>query len=331
MRNKLLSLLTKEQLINELENLGSSSKIAQKYGINLATVYSAFKLLDLNGRVKADAKNIITKELLQKEYAELQSFSKVAEKLGVSKETIRFYIRKFALDYNKLVLYDVDHNFFQQETEQSFYLAGFIAADGCVKERSGASRVLSIGLAMRDKEFLQQIKKTLKAENPITDRIVKNSNDNPNYNDTWSSSITITSKQIFDDLAKFNIVPRKSLIYTFPEWVINHPLVHHFMRGYFDGDGSFYIPKLVNYDGCNRTVMQVFFALRGTPKFLTVYRSILEENDLVKKRNTDIRMSSGQGILGYGGNGVLTKICKFLYKDATLFLPRKRDIVQHLL
>lgn len=54
MKNKLLSIITPEQLVSELKELGSSNKIAKKYGMNLMTVYSAFEKLGLNGKIRAD-------------------------------------------------------------------------------------------------------------------------------------------------------------------------------------------------------------------------------------------------------------------------------------
>ena len=99
------------------------------------------------------------------------------------------------------------------------------------------------------------------------------------------------------------------------------------MRGYNDGDGSFYIPKLAK----NKITEQIFFALRGTPEFLKVYRSILEEKCGLKTRDTDIRISSGHGVLEYGGNRVVGKIVKYLYANATICLPRKHVIIKPLL
>jgi len=94
------------------------------------------------------------------------------------------------------------------------------------------------------------------------------------------------------------------------------------MRGYNDGDGSFFIGKLQE----GRTVEQVYFGLRGTVEFLTIYRSILEEKCDLDIREKSVRVNTGIGVLEYGGNGILSKITDYLYKDATIYLPRKRDI-----
>lgn len=279
---------------------------------------------------QATINHILPKELLQQEYKQLQSFRKIGEKYNVSGETVRYYCKQYGIKTNKLVRYTCDENFFTRENEATFYIAGFIAADGCVKIRKGRAALryeLQIGLSKTDKEFLEQLKIILKTDAPINDFLIKNSKRNKKWNDTWASQLTITSEKLVRDLEKFNIVPRKSLIYTFPEWLIDHPLVHHFMRGYNDGDGSFYIPKLAE----GKHTEQIYFSLRGTLDFLGVYRYLFERECGIEVRYDDIRTSSGHGCLEYGGNGIVSKIAQFLYKDATIFLPRKKQIIQHLL
>ena len=46
---------------------------------------------------------------------------------------------------------------------------------------------------------------------------------------------------MFNDLIKQGCVPNKSLILTFPnKYQVPKNLINHFIRGYFDGDGSIY-------------------------------------------------------------------------------------------
>ena len=109
---------------------------------------------------------------------------------------------------------------------------------------------------------------------PIRDFLVKNSKRNPKWNDTWKSEIIITSKQMCADYSNASIsFPVRVLFIHSPEWMKTHPLKHHFIRGYNDGDGSFYIPKLK--DG--RTAEQVYFSMRGTPEFLLEVRDSRRE------------------------------------------------------
>ena len=271
---------------------------------------------------------ILTQEVLEQSYAELGSLKAVARKFDIDSGSVKKYMMRYGLEFKKQLIYNCDHDFFSRDNEHSFYVAGFVAADGCVKDRKNSSgnirHELGIGLSKEDKSFLEEIRTILKAETPIRDFLVKNSKRNPEWNDTWKSEIIITSKKMCEDLQRFNIVPRKSLIYTFPEWMKNHPLKHHFIRGYNDGDGSFYKPKLK--DG--RRSEQIYFSLRGTPEFLTDVRYILEQECDLDERDKPIRVSSGHGVLEYGGNGVVSKIKGYLYEEATLYLSRKYEIFE---
>lgn len=328
MKNKLLSKITPEQLVQDFQELGSAHKIAAKYQINVVTVYTAFKIINYDCRVRQDVDSLVSKDILEEAYARLGTLKAVGRELKIDPDSVKLYMEKFKLKYDKQVIYNCDQEFFSRDNEETFYVAGFMAADGCVKDRKGKygkpRPEVYIGLSKNDKDHLEKIRFILKAETPIRDFLVKNSKRNPKWNDTWKSEISITSQQMVEDLKRFNIIPRKSLIYTFPEWMKIHPLKHHFIRGYNDGDGSFYKPKLA--EGC--TVEQIYFALRGTPKFLKEVRYILENECQLPVRDTEIRISSGHGCLEYGGNGVVGKITDYLYKDATIYLERKYDIIR---
>lgn len=251
-------------------------------------------------------------------YDETKSFRKTAKYFDVCSDTIINIFKRNNIEYNIPIRYDCDHDFFFKDNEESFYLAGFIAADGCLKQRANHFE-LFIGLSKHDKDFLEKIKNTLKSNAPIKDYLIKNSKRNIVWNDSWSSQFYITSKKIFDDLARFNIVPRKSLIYTFPEWLKNHELKHHFMRGYSDGDGSFYL------SGRNDKIKQLHFYLLGTISFLEQYEVLLrKECDLKEKK---IRFFNKIGRLEYGGNFITKKIANYLYKDSTIYLERKYNLV----
>jgi hypothetical protein len=69
-----------------------------------------------------------------------------------------------------------------------------------------------------------------------------------------------------------------------------------------------------------------FFSLRGTSEFLTIVREIFEKDIGLEERTRPIRISSGHGALEYGGNGIVSKITDYLYKDATIYLERKYEI-----
>jgi transposase len=263
---------------------------------------------------------IFTKELLEKEYAKYKSLKGVAKEYYCDAGTIKKYMQKYNIPFDGKIRYDCDHNFFSKNTESSFYWAGFIAADGCLKSR-GNSRILQIGLSVKDLNHLEKFKDIINAENPINQYLVKNSNRNPKWKDTIKCELAIYSDQICKDLYRFNIVPAKTHKYTMPNWMINHPLRHHFLRGYFDGDGSFY-----SHLREDRNTPQYYFNLRGTKKFLNEYRNILKKDVSFENANTDkkIRFSGGIGVLEFGGNGVVRKLVEYLYSESSLYLDRKK-------
>ena len=265
---------------------------------------------------------LLTKDALKEAMNELGTLKAVGRKFGVDSGTIKRYMLRHGLKVPVKVRYDCDHDFFSKDSEESFYVAGFIAADGCVRS---SAPVLSIGLSSKDRPQLEMIKRLLKAENPIYEHLVKNSKRNPKWNDTKNVEICITSRKMCTDLKRFNVVPRKTHTLKFPEWMKNHPLRHHFIRGYFDGDRSFY--SYLKNDG-TRMVDQIYFNLRGTNDFLTAVKDIFnKEIDLSdRSKKKQARLSSGIYSLEYGGNRILEKIVDYLYRDATIYMQRKYDI-----
>jgi hypothetical protein len=215
--------------------------------------------------------------------------------------------------YGSKLMYPCNDDFFSSLNELSLYWAGFLAADGSVRKTSAKSRVLLLTLANKDRTHLELFKKHLDAQSPIFEVTSGNSQ---------QGKITITSSKIFDDLANFNIVQNKTLVYEFPQWLTEHTLVHHFMRGYVDGDGCF---RIRHRGKCQNP--HVYMSLRGTEIFLRDFKSILEDRCSLTN-DVSIIFDCRIGKIEYGGNKTTSKIASFLYKDATIFLPRKYEIAK---
>lgn len=237
----------------------------------------------------------------------------ISQKYNIPHEELVKELHAISQTTTKKSKFTCDHLFFSRDNELSFYWAGFIAADGCVFNKE-SSKQLIISLAIKDKFHLENFKNQINFDGNITGSITKHSLTNEKWNDSIKRTIRITSFQIFEDLKRFNVVNNKTKTYTFPEWLQTHPLVNHYMRGYNDGDGSF-------YKGRNR----IGFELRGTKEFLETYRIVLEkEGNLNSKVNVTTPDSTSK--LKYSGKKILPKIVDFLYKDATIYFQRKYDI-----
>lgn len=179
------------------------------------------------------------KELILKEYVENKKSLHYCSKLVHSNSDT---VKKFLIENGVKVRnraealanagqkerkYPVNDNYFSESNEKMAYLIGFIAADGNVSKKY---HNLTITLSEVDIDFLRQIKQELGG------REVKTYQNQDGFSFcTWSCA----SRQIREDLEKYNIIPNKTFSFTFPESL---PKIFwkDFIRGYFDGDGSIY-------------------------------------------------------------------------------------------
>lgn len=214
----------------------------------------------------------------------------------------------------------VDETIFEKiDTEEKAYWLGFLYADGSLGlSREGATKWVELSLKKEDYTHLEKFKRFMKSEHPIQYKLIKSFNSN--YE---ACKIAIYSKKIFSDLEKLGCTERKSLILKFPsENLVPKEFVHHFMRGYFDGDGHI---------GWNEKTYkinkksQAKFSVLGTILFLETYEKLLADNTLINPKKVKPERSKAFNI-SHGGNKNIEKIFHFLYKDATIFLKRKHDI-----
>jgi|ERR1035437_2809702 hypothetical protein len=260
----------------------------------------------------------LTKEVFEADYKELKTLPAIAKKYNLTLGIIKYIRKQLGVVVDRSCgksKYTVNENIFNYDNEVGFYVAGFAAADGNIfhDKRSNTS-MFCIGLAKKDREHLTKIKNAIEFSGPILDYeydVIRPS----------CRMAIYCSKPLIKDLAiNFNVVPRKTFIYEFPERLINHSMVNHFIRGYFDGDGCFYVNKK----------NMVTFELLGTKLFLESVQLILEREC---ELNSKIIVRKIKNIyrLRYSAKNMVSKICKFLYKDSNILLQRKWDKIKHLL
>jgi hypothetical protein len=261
---------------------------------------------------------ILDKNQLQNDYNELKSVRKVGKKYGISRETVRKYIHLYNLNYIKPIKYNCNENFFNEETESAYYFAGFLAADGCLFKKKGESYEVKLTLKDTDKDILFKFKQSINSDAPVieTKRLCRVFT---RYFNITTAQFRIASKIVFNNLKqKFQLTPRKSLTLKFPIKLKNNELIRHFIRGYFDGDGSIYI----NHTDKKSGIKHMRISIVGTKHMLENIRYVLMRECIIKK-GTIIKINNIYE-LRYGGNNIVYAIYKYLYKDATLFLERKK-------
>jgi hypothetical protein len=253
-------------------------------------------------------------------YLDKISITEIASKVNISNTSVRHFIRKkypdCDLHYTRRK-YSIDENYFKVvDTERKAYFLGLMYADGCVMSKKG-SLISKIALAEEDNSILKVFKEEIKTDYPFFE--YKRSKLNSNWKDV--TEFRIGNPHFTKNLINLGCHFRKSNTLMFPnKEILPLELRSHFIRGYFDGDGSICINKVKN-----RRVVR----FEGTLEFITELQKHFAEVlnspfTKLQKRHKD--RPSNAYTLQYYGN-IANKNCKvffdYFYKDATVYLERK--------
>ena len=114
----------------------------------------------------------------------------------------------------------------------------------------------------------------------------------------------------------------KSLILEFPKW-LDKNLYSHFIRGYFDGDGSVY---------CYEKKMNWNISIVSTKNFCEFVKNIVEnELGIHVHVKLDGRRNDITSDIRIGGNRQVLRFLDWIYKDSDLRMERKYIKYQQLL
>ena len=132
-------------------------------------------------------------------------------------------------------------------------------------------------------------------------------------------STVITNRHLWNALNEKGCVPNKSLILTFPNESIfkDKSLIRHFIRGYFDGDGT--LGKYQHSKSNSTREASLMFV--GTESFLIDLQKYIGKGYLMQKTNC--------GPLTYRlsySTSKAEKVAEYMYKDSSIYLERKYNI-----
>jgi hypothetical protein len=180
---------------------------------------------------------------------------------------------------------------------------GFLCADGCIVQRRGCGEVHLV-LAQRDIGHLQRFAAFVGTDKPVRKET---------HHDT--DRLGLYSRHMSDDLIRLGCPPRKSLTLTYP--AISPALEAHFVRGYFDGDGS------AHKGGC---ATGGILSLVGTSAFLEGVREAIRT---ATGAAGTLKPHSHSTImyLRYSGAFQMWAVADWLYSGTTVYLERKQAAV----
>lgn len=254
------------------------------------------------------------KEWLESEYViKGRRLDDIAVQFDKDRSTIALWVKKFGLKRPRIMpvrsakRYAVNDHYFETiDTERKAYWLGFLAADGCVQNSKG-KRILTVELQSGDRDHLETLKSDLGYTGPIYyDRVREKFG-----KITRSDLLQVTSWRVAAHLEGHGLPPRKSKILKPP--AIEEDLVRHWIRGYFDGDGSVSIVQTT------RNICGSFF---GTKQVTEWIASHLQASYCTKAFAYEVVAKNGWQLC-FNGNGVAARIASYLYRDATIYLQRK--------
>lgn len=230
--------------------------------------------------------NGINRNILSKEY-------------GVSHRTITNILERNLTNRNRgNKKYTVNENYFDEiDTENKAYWLGFLYADGYILERGKA---LITGLTLKDLDHIEKFKSDIDSTHLIKSTTTNNYQFNI-YNTNFS-------KHLIDK----GCIPRKTNKIEFPE--IKNDLVNHFIRGYFDGDGS--------VSATDRT-LQVTICCASKIFLENLIKKISDETGV---RNKIYTREDGLHLYVNASGDDILEIGRYLYKNSNKYLDRKKKI-----
>lgn len=239
---------------------------------------------------------------------EKMSYREIGEILKRTKASVQAKASKIGIKHEKK--YKFNSDFFKSPlNERSAYWIGFIAADGYVSKGKSGGNCIGIELKSTDYKHLKKFNKDIEGNIPVVFRVREQvSFGKKIIQNAKQCVIRIYSEEVFKDLGSWGVVPKKSKILKFPK-IENDKLMWHYIRGYFDGDGSIFYEKRSNQLHTKITCASPFF--------------IKSFVDYLNKYNIKTYIASSGIDCGITGKESTRIFLSKMYDNATVYLERK--------
>lgn len=241
---------------------------------------------------------------------------KIGKKYGVSHKTILKVLHKNNIEVNSnnfIRKYNLDECYFDEiDTPNKAYILGFLYADG---SNNISKSTVTMSLQEEDKDILECIRKELQSEKPLEYLDYSNKHDF-GYSYKNQYRFIAFSKHMCNSLEKIGMIPNKSLSLKFPN--IRPELYSHFIRGYFDGDGS--ITQCIKSEN-NHAVL---ITITSTKLFCESLVDICKNELGFEPKIYDASCHNGiTKVFTISGRNICKKFLDWIYKDADMYLLRK--------
>lgn len=267
-------------------------------------------VLDRNG-INKDSRKLI-KELEIIDYYNINKDRQdTAKHFNVSITTISSILRKHNVE-TKNTKHTFNENVFESiDTEEKAYWLGFIYADGSIQKREN-TYVLEIELTLEDKEHLIKFNNFIEGDSKMIKIMHKF---DKRYNRKYDQiRWTGVSKKLAEDLIKNGAGIRKTQTLMFPIFLDNN-LIPHFIRGFFDGDGSI-STKETGKSTLNVQLIGTKDMLEKCQEYSQVSKKLLQVKSKTNSNLFHFQIKVAQSI----------KFLNYIYNNASIYLTRKYNL-----
>ena len=207
---------------------------------------------------------------------------------------------------------DYQNEFKVIDTKEKAYLIGLFYADGCVTTRN------AVRISLIDEQLIDDLKILFPFFN-------KNSYDfsKHNINNQRQYSLSKKSETLHQDFINFGVINNKSQENSELLNLDNIPkeFLSHFIRGYFDGDGSISIPS-------KRPNLRRVEICSTSLNLMNDFKNVLNEaginTPIFRKKNLD--RNKVLYVLEWVNTQDVLSLREYLYKDNSICLNRKLDL-----
>ncbi len=196
-----------------------------------------------------------------------------------------------------------NHSYFKTiDSVDKAYFLGWMISDGSVvecKTRTNRQKIISLEIHNKDRYILDLFADMINADKDTVKTFDKRNH----------VHIRFASDEMAEDLSKYGVIPNKTQAAYLPE--IREDLMHHLLRGIFDGDGTITIDK----NNCGH------FAFYGTQLICSQIAEHLHRE--IGFRINKVSKSTCYHVW-YGGRETIKTFAEYLYKDCDRFYLNRK-------
>lgn len=235
----------------------------------------------------------------------------IMEKYSIGDNTVIGVLQKNHIPMITHPKYARDYHFFDViDTEAKAYWLGAMFADGNISssEKYGFCRAIFSSI---DREWIEMFKSDISYAGPILTE----------YHKKYEKEIyklNFGNKEIARTLIQHGCVPAKSMIMTFP--TLPEELVHHFIRGYFDGDGCVFLSQPTWRYKDSDEILVKSSVVSGSKPFL---ERLVFELPCLNKRILGRAGHENNFVVNWNTSDTCI-MYDYMYENATRYLPRKK-------